>query len=506
MGSTLSTAIFFVGSVVIAQLLGPADYGFFSLVISVPALLIGLVNFGMTSAITRFSTEFRTGGRTSNVKYVIKSGLLFRLTLGVIASVFCFVFSDVLATYLINTPEASSYIKIASILILFQVLFETLNAIFIGLDTMEKSAIMEMIRAVTKVLFSPLLVILGFSIFGALIGHISGYVVGVGISLTLLLFQLSKNHVDAKAESAILKSMLKYGFPLYMSSLIVLFSTEYQTIILAFFASKTAIGNFQVTALFSTAITLVVYPFTALFPAFSKFDPESKQLGQFFRRSVKYTALLLVPASMAITVMSNDIIVTIYGTKFMLASTFIMVQMLANLSAGFGSAVLPYLFSGVGRTDIVLKSSLIYLVFFLPAVPLLLSLYDVVGLILASVICYVLATLYELFMASKTFNLTVDMRSSVKIYLASIISACIVFLFVNISPFSSILDLILGCTLFIFIYLTILPPIGVLNATDLKIFRQLFRKIKSIWPIIKLLLYYETKILKYSQNIRNNQK
>ena len=215
MGSTLSTAIFFVGSVVIAQLLGPADYGFYSLVISVPALLIGLVNFGMTSAITRFSTEFRTGGRTSHVKYVIKSGLLFRLTLGVIASVFCFVFSDVLATYLINTPEASSYIKIASILILFQVLFETLNAIFIGLDTMEKSAIMEMIRAVTKVLFSPLLVILGFSIFGALIGHISGYVVGVGISLTLLLFQLSKNHVDAKAESAILKSMLKYGFPLY---------------------------------------------------------------------------------------------------------------------------------------------------------------------------------------------------------------------------------------------------------------------------------------------------
>jgi len=435
----------------------------------------------------------------ADVRQVIKSGLLFKVVLGVIASVFCFVFSDVLATYLINTPEASSYVKIASILILFQVLFETLNSIFIGLDTMENSAIADVIRAVIKILSSPLLIILGFSILGALIGHISGYVVAMGVSLTLLLSYLSKNPVDAKAESGIFKSMLKYGAPLCLSSLIVLFSTQYQTIILAFFTSKTEIGNFQVTTLFSTAMTILVYPFIALFPAFAKFSPESKELRQFFRRSVKYTALLLVPAALAIIVMSKDIILTIYGPKYTLASTFIIFQMLANLRAGFGSVVLPNLFSGMKRTDVVLKSSLVYLLVFLLTAPLLLSLYDVVGLIAASVICYVLATLYELFMASKTFNLSIDTRSSVKIYIASAIAALIVFLFATALPFTGILPLIIGGTLFIFTYLTVLPAIGVLNATDLKIFRQLFQEIKSVWPIIRPLLSYEEKVLKYSK-------
>jgi len=54
-GNTLSTGILTVASIIIARLLGPNDYGLFSLTIAVPSLFIGLVDFGITSAITRFS-------------------------------------------------------------------------------------------------------------------------------------------------------------------------------------------------------------------------------------------------------------------------------------------------------------------------------------------------------------------------------------------------------------------------------------------------------------------
>lgn len=73
--------------------------------------------------------------------------------------------------------------------------------------------------------------------------------------------------------------------------------------------------------------------------------------------------------------------------------------------------------------------------------------------------------------------------------------------FLVASPFNSILNLIFGGTIFISAYLTLLPAIGVLNATDLEIFRLLFHKIKSVWPIIKLLLSYEAKVLKYTQKL-----
>lgn len=496
-GNTLATAILFATSVIIAQLLGAEDYGFYSLVMSVPSLLIGLINLGMQSAVTRFSTNSRSKGKMSDVRNVIKSAILFELTLGLITSFFCYIFSDILATYLINTPEASPYIKIAAILILFQTLFTIIDSAFIGLDTMESNAITHVTKAITKALISSLLIILGFTIIGAIIGHVLCYAIGVVVGFVILFLKLGRNHVDTKTEYGLLKSMLKYGLPLYFSGLIALFSTEYQTIILAFFASKAAIGNFQVTTLFSLVIGLILYPFTALFPAFSKVGPESKALDQIFKRSIKYTALVLIPASLAITVMSNDIILTIYGSEFTLASKFIVFYLLTNLRAGFGSSVLPFLFNGLGRTDIILKSSLIYFASFFPSALLLITFCDVIGLIIAGVFCSFLVTLYELFMASKMFKLSVDVLSSVRIYIASAVPACIVFVVLSVSPFNRIVNLVLGGTLFVFIYLTILPLIGTVNSTDIEIFRAIFQKSKSAWTFLKILLAYETRILKH---------
>lgn len=152
-GNTLSTGILVVSSIIIARLLGPADYALFSLLIVVPSLFTGLVDFGITSAITRFSAKFRTEGKNPDVRSVIKTGLFFKLAVGITASIFCFLFSNVLATYLINTPEAGFYIKVASLLILFQTLFNTLSSIFMGLDNMENNAVMMITRAVTKIRF-----------------------------------------------------------------------------------------------------------------------------------------------------------------------------------------------------------------------------------------------------------------------------------------------------------------------------------------------------------------
>jgi len=357
------------------------------------------------------------------------------------------------------------------------------------------------IRAFTKILLSTLLVILGFGVLGALLGHISCYIVAVVASVAILTLKLHKNRDDHKASSGILKVMLKYGAPLYMSGLLGLFMLQYQTIIIAFLTSNAEIGNFQVATLFSTAITLIVYPFTALFPAFSKLDPENGQLSQFFRRSVKYTALLLIPASLAIAVMSKDLVLTFFGSDYDLAPTFVAFYILINLYAGFGSAVFGFLFNGIGRTDVILKSSLISIIVFTPLAPLLTASYGITGLIATLFTSSFCSLLYLLSTAVKKINVSLDISSSAKIYLASAISALFSLTFLMASPFNSILNLILGGTIFGFMYLTLLPIIGVLNTTDMEIFRLLFHKIKSVWPILKILLSYEAKILKYTQKL-----
>jgi len=504
-GNTLSTGILVISSIIIARLLGPADYGLFSLLIAVPSTFISLVDFGITPAITRFSAKFRAEGKNPDVGGVIKTGLFFELAVSMIASIFCFLFSDILATYLINSPEASFYIKVASLLILFQTLFNTLSSTFIGLDNMENNAVMIITRAVTKILLSTLLIILGFGVLGALLGHVSCYIVAVTAGVAILTLKLHKNHDNHKSGSRILKSMLKYGAPLYVSGLLGLFLLQYQTIIIAFLTSKAEIGNFQVATLFSTAITLLVFPFTALFPAFSKFDPKNGQLSRFFKRSVKYNALVVVPASVAIAVMSKDLVFTFFGSDYNLAPTFVALYILMNLYAGFGSAVLGFLFNGIGRTDVVLKSNIINLLTFTPLAPLLTALFGITGLIATLFTSGFCSLLYLLLVAVKKINVCLDAFSSAKIYLASAVSALLLFIFLAYSQSNSILNLIIGGTIFCVTYLTLLPILRIINFTDIEIFRMMSQKVKSLRIILEFLLLYETKILKLTKKLDNRE-
>jgi len=498
-GNTSSTAILAVSSMIIARLLGPADYGLFSLSIVIPSLFIGLIDFGIGSAVIRFSAKLRAEGREEKAQSFVKISLFFELTVGIATFVLCFAFADSLATYLINRSEASPYVKLSSLLILFQTLFNMLNSAFIGFDIMEKSAIMMIIRALTKLVLSPLLIVLGFGVLGALTGHFSCYIIAVAVGSVILISKLHRCKNDYPNNILDnLKSMLKYGIPLYASNILGLFAYQYQSITMAFFSSNTEIGNFQVATLFSSAMTILIYPTTALFPAFSKLKKEGRNLSQFFKRSVKYTAILLIPATMVIVVMSKDLVFTFFGSDYGLAPSFVSLYILPNLYAGFGSVVLVFLFNGIGRTDIVLKSNIVNLLVFIPLAPLLTAKYNITGLIVAFLISNSCSLAYSLLTAIKKVKVHLDIISSAKIYFASTVSVLPLMLFIIFSPFSKIPNIIFGVLIFCLIYLTLLPVTGILNATDLKIFEQMFCKIKSGWPILKLLILYETKLSRHT--------
>jgi stage V sporulation protein B len=498
-GNVLSTLILFVVSTLIARFLGPDDYGIYSLVLSVPSLFIGLIDFGITSATTRFAAEYKAAGRPSDVRRVIKSGIIFQLIVGLIVSAICFILSDFWATYLINTPEAGFYLRAVSLLVLFQALFNALSSAFVGLDKMENNAFIMTIRSIAKFFLSiPFVLFLGLGVVGAIFGHVLCYVVAVGVGLAFLLHTIPKDNETGNSLS-ILKSMLKYGAPIQGSSILGLFSTYYQIVLIAYFVSKAVVGNFQVITLFSTAMSVLLYPLSALFPAFSKLAPNNVQLGQFFKRSVKYTALFFIPASVSIIVMSKELVFTLFGSEYTLAPTFLAFNFLIYIYSGFGNVMFGYLFNGLGRTDVSLKRSLINLLVFIPSAPLLIWLYGIVGLITAGLISGFCTVVYCLLISIKKFNVSIDFGSSAKIFLSSFISALFCFSFLIFSPFSNVVNVFVGFSIFIFFYLTLLPVIGVINDIDLEIFRFLFYKTKTIWPIMKLLLAYEKKVMKFTK-------
>jgi O-antigen/teichoic acid export membrane protein len=224
-------------------------------------------------------------------------------------------------------------------------------------------------------------------------------------------------------------------------------------------------------------------------------NPDSDELKRAFKLSVKYVALLIVPATVVVAILSKDIVNTLYGYSYNLAPLFLSLYILTFLYTGLGSIVLGYLFSGIGETKVVFKWNLINLSIFLPLAPILTMLYSVQGLIFAFLASSLLSLAYAIFIAIKRINVKFDLKASIKIYLASFLSTIPILVFLQFSSLNSFFNLIICGLIFLFTYLTLIPLIGAINESDLENFKIIFIRLKIVWPIIKLGLIYETKIL-----------
>jgi len=495
-GNALSFAILAIGSIIVARLLGPENYGLFALSLVVPSILAGLIDLGVNPALTRFSAKLRAEGKSQLAANMLRSGFLFKLATGIAMSAICFIFSDAFATHILNRPEMGFLVKLSSLLIIFQTVFTISNSSFTGLDKMEYNALTMNVQAIMKTALSPILVFLGFSVVGALAGHITSYMIAsLAGSLLLLKYYKTLGKPSNGNPSSSLKVMLSYGFPLYASALLGLFLGQYQTIILAFFASNSEIGNFNVAITLSSLVNVLIFPLAALFPAFSKVNPNSVELRRIFQLSAKYTALLIIPATVIVAILSKDVVYTLYGYSYGLAPSFLQLYILGFLYSGLGSVVLGYLFNGIGETGVAFKLSLINLLVFLPLAPLLIVSYQVSGLIVASLISGLLSLVYGVFIAVKKIHVSLDLKASLRIYLTSFLSATPTLLFLHLSPFNNLPNLIIGGSLFLLTYLTLTPLTGAITHNDIQNLTPILNKIRILWPILKPLLTYQTKLL-----------
>jgi O-antigen/teichoic acid export membrane protein len=121
------------------------------------------------------------------------------------------------------------------------------------------------------------------------------------------------------------KTLLKYGLPLSISAVVGRFLPQfYNTLFTQSFKAinganyTTALGNFQTAVNFTVIITFFTVPITTvLFPAFSKIKgtKEKAILRVVFQSSVKYGALLTLPVTMMIMVLSEPLVFAVVGPE-----------------------------------------------------------------------------------------------------------------------------------------------------------------------------------------------
>ncbi len=504
-GVAASTIIMAIGTIILARLMTPEEYGLYSVALIPSYMAVLFRDWGVNSAITKYTASLRAENKEENAYEIVVSGILFEVTTGLILSVILVFLSNFIASAIFQRPESSSLIAIASITIFAGALLTAAQSSFVGFERMEMYSLANICQAIVKTIASPLLVLIGYSALGATLGYTISFsasaVIGLAILYLTIIRKLKTKNPKKASIKQTLKKMLHFGVPLSFSSIIGGFLVQFYAFLMAIYCTDAMIGNYQAATQFATILTFFTIPIsTVLFPAFSKIDPknESELLQTVFTSSVKYTAIILVPATTAMMVLSKPMISTLFGEKWTYAPFFLTLYVINNLFVIFGGLILGSLLAGLGETKTQMKLSLIHLTFGIPLAFLLIPSMGIVGLILASITAGIPGTFLGLYWVWKRYKTKTDIKASAKILTASAIASAAAFLAINLITCADWIELAVGGAAFLATYLITAPAIGAINQLDINNLKTMFSGLGAVSKTLNIPLNAMEKLLKAS--------
>jgi O-antigen/teichoic acid export membrane protein len=502
-GLVISTVISSVGTIFIANLLGSDQYGLYTIVLTVPTLIGIFRDWGVNSAVIRYTAQYRAENREDEIRSIFVSGLIFEIALGLILLLVSFGISNLVAGQIYNRPEIAPLIQVASVSILAQGLTNAATAVFTGMEKMELNSIMLIAQSTTKTFVIIGLVLLGLGTAGATIGYTAGFAFAgvVGIVLIWTIYRRQQKPPNNKLQiKAYTQTMLQYGIPLSLSTIISGFLTQFYVFLLPIFyaTDNVPIGNYGVASTFVVLITFFAYPITTmLFPAFSKLDPEKDKgtLKNVYQFSIRYASLLVVPIAAMIMSLSEPAISTLFRNTYQSAPLFLSLLSITYLYTAFGNLTTGNFINSQGKTTFTLYLTLLTAAIGFPMGYTLIMQIGVLGLIFTVLVSGLPSIFISLWWIRKHYSLTVDWKSSAKILLSSAIAAIPTYWLVIELNLPNWARLITGVVFYTVVFITAALLTRTINKADLENLRTMTSTLGPIGSLLDRILKLAERLM-----------
>ena len=509
LGRAISTIIMAVGTIILGIYILQSDYGLYTIALIPATTFLLFQDLGIGSALTRHCAKCRAANNETDLLKTIKASLIFEFVIGIVLTLTLLFSSSYIASVIFQQPQSQSLIALASITVLSSAIAVVPASVFVAFDRLNLSVIVVLVVALTQSILAPLLVFLGFGALGALIGYTIGIVVDLILSLGLLYFSIIKKLPPSKTSGlnfvSTLKPLLNFGLPYAASTILSGLGLQFLSFMMAHYCDISTIGDYRVAVNFTVLLTFFSVPITTvLLPAFSKIDAvkESDLLKSAFKASAKYASFILVPATFALIVLANPIIGTLYGNKWVEAPFFLGLLVITNLFVLIGNLSITSLLLSFGRTKLLLKTNIIFLLMAIVLGFTIIPTFGMVGVLVVPIISFIPGILILVALIYRNYRVIVDLKNSLRILIASL-TALILTYVVELSINSSfLLKLIVGTVLFVSTYVISAPLLGAINRTDIENLKIIFSGIGIKYKIVNIplsviekILYYKTKYL-----------
>jgi len=283
-------------TLVLVRVLGPTDFGLFSLALGITGLLILPADLGISPSVSRFIAERRHDRR--EVADLLADAFTMKTALVAVLGIVVFALADVVAGWF-NAPGLAWPLRGATLALVGQSLMMLFSAAFLSVGRVDRNLVTVTGESAAETVASILLVVLGAGATGAAMGRAIGYLAGalIGGILAARLFGRDAVTLRRHARSGF-RRIAGYAGPMFViNSAYTLFNTI-DVLLIGAMLNSAAVG------LFSAPLRLCAflhYPGLAVSNTISPRMARSERYGTDVR-SFEVALRLLVIVQVAITV------------------------------------------------------------------------------------------------------------------------------------------------------------------------------------------------------------
>lgn len=342
----------FVATLYIAQELGGAALGTYSLFVAVLIWLKTLVGSGVHEAIKKRLSETGEAGRELGASIVLLSvGFL-------VVAVVTVVLSDLVNAFFRIDAALLLVVTLALVLV-----FSLVRAVLEGEKKVHVSSVLWPLDRVVRSGVQLGVVFLGL-FGGGVVGLVYGYVAGAAVAATLGFFAVATSpRLPRRADFERVISFVRYA---WLSGVEERSISSMDTVVLGLFVSSSLIGYYEVAwnlasilAVFGTSIS------DSLFPAISNLESEGKRaaVADLVNKGLAYTGLFLFPGLLG-SVLLGERVLAIYGQEFRQAQLVLVILVLARLVYAYEAQFVSAL-NAIDRPDVAFRVNAVFVAFIL---------------------------------------------------------------------------------------------------------------------------------------------
>ncbi len=490
-GRFIATIIAGITFIVVARLLGPSDYGIYTLAVGIYSFIGAVGHFGIGTYFNKHISEQIYKKEPQKINEILSSGYSIILPIATLLMLIGILSSGFISSYFKSQGLPQATVILASIVLFFSMIYGSLYPALVSFGHGKSVAYILILVQLAYLFASLVLILSGFGYNGALAGLMISYIVG-----TLFCFYFLGKAMHpfgglkfVKPSSKSLKQVMHFSLPIAANNFVNNATLNFGTILLGIYATSVILGSYgAATRGLNMLQTFYDTVGVILLPTFSAMIVINKRIGAAFNKAIKYALIIILPIMVYIVVLSKPLMFFLITNKYSLAPEYLSLMSIGialGLPALYSSAfivskskVLTVLKYRV-ISSIIQLAALIYLVPHMRAIGAIISLF-VIGSIINNF----------LFLGGikKLFGINVELANLARVFLANILLGLVMLPVILIKQ--NIVDLLFGFILGFLVYPILLALSGVANTEFLNDIKRFTRDIPFVEKVANFIVSY----------------